>query len=639
MLESSKSRDDAGRIATLADIETFEAIPLEDRELPTTTHAMLRAGAALAPDAPALSFFPLAADYARSFVWSHAELIRDVTRAANAFRRLGVERKDVVAFMLPNLPETHFVIWGGEAAGIAFAINPLLEPDQIAELLRAAEAKWLVALGPMAGLNIWEKARQATASAPDLKGLLTVDILPYLTRSESPQWIAPSAPGLGLPVLSLRGEMERESGDALNFDPPQASDLSSYVCTGGTTGLPKIAMRTHSSEVFDAWAMQVYTHGAAGSAGTVFCGLPLFHVNGQLVTGLAPWSRGGHVVLGTPQGYRDKAVLERFWAIVEHYRINAFSGVPTVYAALLQTPIGSHDVSSVEFGYCGAAPMPTELFRSFEAKTGIRILEAYGLTEGGCASSVNPPDAESRIGSVGLRLPYQDMAVMVLDEAGAFLRFAEVDEAGVLAIKGPNVFSGYVNPIHNAGLWIDCGGERWLNTGDLARQDADGYFWLTGRKKELIIRGGHNIDPKLIEEALHRHPAVGLAAAVGRPDSRAGETPVLYVQLKAGATASETELLEYASAHIPERAAHPKSVKILQAMPVTAVGKIFKPALSMMEIADVVRVEAAANAAQLTSVDVMQDAKRGLVARVGILGDSRAFRSAIGAYAFTTEIV
>ena len=186
MLGSSKSKDDTGRIATLADIEAFEAIPLRDRKLPPTTYAMLCAGAALAPDAPALSFFPLAADYARPFVWSHADLIRDVTRAANAFRRLGVERKDVVAFMLPNLPEAHFVIWGGEVAGIAFAINPLLEPDQIAELLRAGDAKWLVTLGPMPGVNIWEKARQAAASAPDLKGLLAVDILPYLTRSEIP---------------------------------------------------------------------------------------------------------------------------------------------------------------------------------------------------------------------------------------------------------------------------------------------------------------------------------------------------------------------------------------------------------------------------------------------------------------------
>ncbi len=148
-----------------------------------------------------------------------------------------------------------------------------------------------------------------------------------------------------------------------------------------------------------------------------------------------------------PCGHRDATGISRqgraltiLGRSIEHYRINAFSGVPTVYATLLQTPLGSHDVSSVEFGYCGAAPMPTELFRSFEAKSGIRILEAYGLTEGGCVSSVNPPDAEPRIGSVGLRLPYQDMAVMILDEAGVFLRLAEVDEPGVLAIKGPNVF-------------------------------------------------------------------------------------------------------------------------------------------------------------------------------------------------------
>ena len=129
---------------------------------------------------------------------------------------------------------------------------------------------------------------------------------------------------------------------------------------------------------------------------------------------------------------------------------------------------------------------------------------------------------------------------------------------------------------------MTAGGERWLNTGDLARQDADGYFWLTGRKKELIIRGGHNIDPKLIEEPLHRHPAVALAAAIGRPDSRAGETPVLYVQLKAGATASETELLEYAQrSRSRARGASEIDQDFLQAMPVTTVGKIFKPALSI----------------------------------------------------------
>src|SRR5271165_7306216 len=172
MLRSLISKNRAGRIATLADIEAFEAIPLQDRKLPPTTYAMLRAGAALAPDAPAISFFPLAADYARPFVWSHADLVRNVTRAANAFRRLGVERKDVVAFVLPNLPETHFVIWGGEAAGIVFAINPMLESEAISELLEVGNAKWLVTLAPAPGTDVWQKSVEAAANVSTLKGII-----------------------------------------------------------------------------------------------------------------------------------------------------------------------------------------------------------------------------------------------------------------------------------------------------------------------------------------------------------------------------------------------------------------------------------------------------------------------------------
>ena len=625
-------------VATLADIEEIEAIPLADRNLPSTTYEMLRNGASLAPAAPALSFFIRASDYAQPFVWSHADLLRDITRAANAFRRLGIERGDVIAFVLPNLPETHFVIWGGEAAGIAFAINPLLDSRQIAELLRAGEAKWLVTLAPTPGLDLWEKASLAAVAAPALNGVLTVDALRYFSRGASPVGNALAAPREGLAVLDLRLEMSRESGDQLNFATPPGDDLSSYFCTGGTTGLPKIAKRTQFSEVFDSWAMQFVTWGASAPPRTFFCGLPLFHVNGQLVTGLAPWSGGGHVVLATPQGYRDKGVIEKFWEIVEHYRVNAFSGVPTVYAALLQVPIGPHDLSSLAFGACGAAPMPVELFRAFEATTNIRIIEAFGLTEGACVSSINPRGGESRIGSVGLRLLYQDMAVMILDNAGAFVRFAESDEVGILAISGPNVFAGYVNPLHNVGIWIDFDGKPWLNTGDLARRDSDGYFWLTGRKKELIIRGGHNIDPKGIEESVSRHPAVALAAAIGRPDIYAGEIPVVYVQLKAGANASEAELLDFAIAHIPERAAHPKSVTILPAMPLTAVGKIFKPALAMREIEEIVRAEAAATSTQVTSLEVVQNPRRGVLARASVIGDGSALSIAIGRYAFAAEI-
>ncbi|EPE96404.1 acyl-CoA synthetase [Rhizobium grahamii] len=628
-------------IVALPDVEAFEQFPLPERALPASTYEMLARGAAVAPDQPALSFFLRSDDFREPFVWTHAELLADITKTANALRRLGVGRDDVVAFVLPNLPETHFVIWGSEVAGIAFAVNPLLEAAQISELLAAGRAKWLVTLEPFSGFDIWQKALKAAATVPDLQGILTVGLAPYLRHGTDEASEAGSSTvgvdGVSIPILNLREQMAVESGEGLTFDTPGPEDISSYFCTGGTTGLPKIAARTHQSEVFDAWSTQAMTGDALAPGKTIFCGLPLFHVNGQLVTGLMPWSQGGHVVLGTPYGYRGEGVVPSFWEMVEHYRIAAFSGVPTVFSALLQVPVGGRDISSVGYGFCGAAPMPVELFRTFENTIGIRILEAYGLTEGACVSSVNPPEGERRIGSIGLRLPYQQMASVRLDDSGTFVGFAETEEVGVLAIRGPNVFAGYINAEHNKGLWIEIDGERWLNTGDLARQDADGYFWLTGRKKELIIRGGHNIDPKLIENAVQDHPAVQLAAAVGRPDARAGELPILYVQLKPAMVASEADLLAHAVDRIPERAAHPKSVRILSSMPVTPVGKIFKPALSMLEIEDVVRQEAEASGIALTSLSVVQDARLGVLARIATEGDPAPLHEKLVRYAFKAQ--
>jgi fatty-acyl-CoA synthase len=296
------------------------------------------------------------------------------------------------------------------------------------------------------------------------------------------------------------------------------------------------------------------------------------------------------VLLGTPQGWRGEGVIARFWEIVAQHRVNFFSGVPTVYAALLQQPVDGHDLRSLEYGLCGAAPMPQELIRSVQARCGLKILEGYGLTEGTCVSTVNPPRGESRPGSIGLRVPLQEMKAVLLDEAGRHLRDCGPGEVGLLLIRGPNVFRGYKVAAHNEGLWIQAGeGPPWLNTGDLGRCDADGYFYLTGRKKELIIRGGHNIDPAVIEEPLHQHPAVQLAAAIGRPDAHAGEVPVAYVQLRPGAQAQAAELLDFVRERIGERAAVPKAVRIVAEMPLTGVGKIFKPELKLRETEDALR--------------------------------------------------
>ena len=429
-----------------------------------------------------------------------------------------------------------------------------------------------------------------------------------------------------------------ETGDALNSDRViAAQDRSSMFCTGGTTGLPKIAVRRHACEVANARMVARNMGGGIGAGKTMFCGLPLFHVNGVLVTGLAPFSQGAHVVLGTPQGYRGPGVVARFWEIVEHYRINFFSGVPTLYASLMQVPIGGHDISSLEYGMCGAAPMPTEVFRAFQERTGLRILEGYGQTEATCVSSSNPPGGERRIGSIGLRLPWQFMKTVKLDEQGRYVRDSAPDEIGAILVSGPNVFEGYLTPEHNRALWVDCGDRRkWLDTGDLGRQDADGYFWLTGRKKELIIRGGHNIDPATIEEPLHAHPDVLLAAAVGRPDAHAGELPVAYVQLRPGATATEAELTDFARSAIGERAALPKHIRIVDQIPLTAVGKIFKPTLKHREIESALIEALGVAGVSFRRLTVEDSGSRGVTVNVELARpeDQAAASVALGAFPY-----
>ncbi|MCY1490664.1 Long-chain-fatty-acid--CoA ligase [compost metagenome] len=628
-------------VKSLADIQALESIPLARRELPASTYAALQRCAVAHADDTALSFFLDAQQFQRTHDWSYAELFADITRAANAFHTLGIGPKDVVAFLLPNLPETHFTIWGGEAAGIVMAINPLLEAAQIGELLRAANARLVVTLAPTPGSDLWPKLASQLDQLPGVRDVVWVSMAPYVG----------ALPGLGLRAMAwrekarqrgrrihdLRALMRSQPGEHLNSGRQiRAEEHSSYFCTGGTTGLPKIAIRSHGSEVFNAWAMAANMQPRKPGQ-VIFCGLPLFHVNGQLVTGLMPWTHGDRVIIGTPQGYRGEGVIARFWALVEHFGINFFSGVPTVYSALLQQPVDGRDLSSLQYALCGAAPMPVELFREFEQRIGVRILEGYGLTEGACVSSSNPPEGERPIGSIGLRLAYQDMRAVILDDHGQYLRDAAPDEVGVIAIHGPNVFAGYLDASHNRGVWIDIDGRRWLNTGDLGRQDADGYFWLTGRKKELIIRGGHNIDPKQIEEALQAHPAVALVAAVGCPDAHAGEVPVAYVQLTAGQSADAAELLDFATRHISERAAVPKRIEVLDALPVTPVGKIFKPALQQREITRVVRQEAAALGLAELAVEVVQDARRGLVARIAAGLQREPLARALGRYSFPID--
>ena len=235
-------------------------------------------------------------------------------------------------------------------------------------------------------------------------------------------------------------------------------------------------------------------------------------------------------------------------------------------------------------------------------------------------------------------------------EDGNFVRFCEPDEVGTVIMRGPNVFPGYKDEFHNQGAFVDIGDGKgkWLNSGDMGRQDSDGYFWLTGRKKELIIRGGHNMDPQLIEEPLHTHPAVALAAAVGRPDPKVGEMPVAYVELKPGTTATEEELLEFAQQNIGERAAVPKRIYILDEIPLTAVGKIFKPALTRTQVKDVYEAEVG----QIKGVEKVEvvaegDKRLGTIATVTVTATpdsdtqalSKEIQQTLGQYTVQSKLV
>ncbi|OAJ61677.1 acyl-CoA synthetase [Paraburkholderia ginsengiterrae] len=626
-------------------------------DLPSSTYEMICRGAAINPSAPALSFFATADEHRSAECWTYSEFVRDVTRTANMLARLGVQRDSVVAYVLPNLPETHFVIWGGEAAGIVCAINPLLESEAIGELLNASGASVLVALAPFPGTDLWQKVHAVLHRLPCLQHLVLVnpaDRMPgekgfaarALQRGECSKLYGPGGVHSAVPshigIHDFGTAIAKESGVALSSTRRTSTDdVSSFFCTGGTTGLPKIAVRRHGNEVANAWNAGQFFGESIGPGKTIFCGLPLFHVNAVMVTGLLAFSRGAHVVLGTPQGYRGEGLVKRFWEIVEHYRINFFSAVPTLYGSLLDIPVGEHDISSLEYGLCGAAPMPVELLRTFQDRTGIRILEGYGLTEGTCVSSVNPPLGERRVGSIGLRLPGQAMKAVVVDETGRYVRDCVADEVGQLIISGPNVFVGYTRPEQNSGIWMEGGeGELWLNTGDLGRCDPEGYFWLTGRQKELIIRGGHNIDPAAIEEALHRHPAVQIAAAVGRPDMHAGELPVAYVQLKPGTTTTEAELVEFLRHEIHERAALPKGIRIVDAMPLTGVGKIFKPALKRSETEDALKSALVEAGVEDATVILIDDTSRGISLYVKLADPAfeALATSALGCFPFAFSI-
>ncbi|MEM6323453.1 MAG: acyl-CoA synthetase, partial [Pseudomonadota bacterium] len=417
---------------------------------------------------------------------------------------------------------------------------------------------------------------------------------------------------------------------SLSFDDSAEDRVTAYFHTGGTTGTPKVAQHLASGFVYNGWLAHRLLFRETDN---LICPLPLFHVFAAVVVGSAVMTSGAHVVFPTPQGYRGDGVFDNFWKLIERWKVSFLITVPTAMSALMQRPVNA-DISSLRLAFSGSAPLPVELYNRFKKATDVIVCEGYGLTEATCLVSINPPDGEKKIGSVGLAFPYTDIRILECAPDGSIEKECAIDEVGEICVANPGVWPGmtYLEADKNHGLHAE---DAWLRTGDLGRLDADGYLWITGRAKDLIIRGGHNIDPAEIEEALAGHPAVAFAGAIGQPDSFAGELPCAYVELVGGAEADIDALMAHAKANIHERAAHPKHLEVLDELPKTAVGKVFKPDLRKRAITRVYNAALSEKGIAAEVVEVIDDKKRGLVARLARTGevDEAAVQSCLGEFA------
>ena len=298
--------------------------------------------------------------------------------------------------------------------------------------------------------------------------------------------------------------------------------------------------------------------------------LPLYHTSGALQAGIVPLFNGTRLVIPSSRGFRDPKVIPNYWRFVRRYSITIGAGVPTVLAALTAIePDGP--ITSFKRIVVGGAPLSrATIGRIAEMTNGAEIIEGWGMTET-CGFSVMNPHGRTKVGSVGVPFDGVEMQIRKFGADDDVGQRCSVDETGELVVRGDIVINSYF--LARRGSHTRDG---WLRTGDLGRIDADGYLWITGRLKDIIIRSGHNIDPATIEEPAYQHPAVQLAAAIGRPDKYAGELPVLYVQLKQGASLAAEELEAFVRERIVERAAAPKAVHIVPEIPLSGPGKISK---------------------------------------------------------------
>ncbi len=589
-----------GRVQTIEDVIAIESHPYDELITARNLYDLLLATSREVGDSLALTVLGSGGLSDIGISLTHKALLSKVTRAANMFHRLGIEPgRGVVAFLAPTLPSLWPLLLGAQVAGTASTLNYLLSEPAILDLLNAQEATVLVVPAASLDETCWAKAASVFDRVPTLR---TVIVIGGAERASG--------------FVPLEEAIAGCRSDALEFQPLADRDaVCALFHTGGTTGRPKVVRLTHGNQIHAAFGFaQVFGYDERD---TVINGFPFFHVGGTMTTGLSVLAAGGHVVVPSPYALRPQAVIDRYWSIVEHFKATVVSGVPTSIAALTNAWKPGADLSSVRMAVTGGAVLPRAVGGRFESTTGIRLFETYGMTETAAAIAFNPGRGAPVAGSVGFRAPYSEIRIVGLGSDAPDI--CPTNESGLVQVRGPQVFPGYLDPAHDAGV---LGADGWLTTGDVGYLTADARLVLTGREKDLIVRSGHNIDPAAIEDVANQFEDVQISAAVGMPDQHAGEVPALFVVPKPGREVNLEALQAHMQQNVPEPPARPRCIKVIDALPVTAVGKILKPALRDLAIGEKVRLETAriAGPAASVAVHVRSESGRHTVVEVDVTG-------------------
>lgn len=466
---------------------------------------------------------------------SFADFDGRVNQVAHGLRGLGVTHGQKVALLLRNCPEFLYSFCACNKLGVVVVpVNPLLKGEEVEYILDNSESVVLIA-----GAEFEPMVREMYGHCPQLGAVRYVGIAPAGESAFDTFWKMPST-----------------SPDA-QVSP---DDIASIIYTSGTTGKPKGVLLSHANYDFDVWSSIENVQYTENDR--LLCMLPLFHVNAQVVSLLPALRQGASFILLEGFSARD------FLPTLARYRATTFSSVPTIYAILNNRPeAAEYDLSSLRVCICGAAPLPLEVYNEFERKFKAFMLEGYGLSEATCSVTLNPIDGRRKIGSIGVPLPGQQ--VKIFDDHG---NEVPVGQVGEIVVRGPNVMQGYYRNPEATEATIRNG---WLHTGDLGTMDDEGYFYIVGRKKEMIIRGGENIYPKEIEEVLYRHPAVVEASVIGLPHSIWGEEVVAVLVVREGQSVSGQAIIDYCKQHLADYKC-PRQVHLVASFPKTATGKIQK---------------------------------------------------------------